>query len=172
MVSSESFPCFSIGAHLAPWFATELKLLLTPSAPFLSKIWHSSPTVSSSAFFVGCFRSTYWLVRVLADKSTTMNFMKNMANSAAEGMAKAADAVSTAAGEKELQAKIWNDDRKITSLKGEWGVAAYDAFVAKSDTLNAITDNYTAQINGDSTHWCNFSVIMWFDMECSSARSS
>ena len=95
-----------------------------------------------------------------------------MANSAAEGMAKAADAVSTAAGEKELQAKIWNDDRKITSLKGEWGVAAYDAFVAKSDTLNAITENYTAQINGDSTHWCNFSVIMWFDMECSSARSS
>merc|ERR1711865_145265 len=81
------------------------------------------------------------------DKSITMNFMKNMANSAAEGMAKAADAVQTAAGEKELQAKIWNDDRKITSLKGEWGVAAYDAFMAKSDTLNAITENFTAQIN-------------------------
>jgi len=75
-----------------------------------------------------------------------MDFLKSVANSASEEMAKAADAISTAAGEKELEAHIWNDKRQIKGLKTEWGAAAYDAHMNSSGNLNAITQAYTVKI--------------------------
>ena len=89
-----------------------------------------------------------------------MDFLKSVANSASEEMAKAADAISTAAGEKELEARIWNDKRQIKDLKTKWGAAAYDAHMNSSGTLNAITQAHTVKIEGtcvscrDPFHCC------------------
>merc|ERR1711865_801224 len=80
-------------------------------------------------------------------RNINMDFMKNAFNSAAEGANKAADAIKTKAFEKELEAQIWNNKRKVTSLQGEWGVAAFDAFINNDATLGSITDGFKHQID-------------------------
>merc|ERR1712028_39387 len=81
-------------------------------------------------------------------RNINMDFMKNACNSAMEGANKAADQIKTKTYEKEIEARIWNNKRKVKCLQGDWGVAAFDAFINNDAELGCITDGFKHQIDG------------------------
>merc|ERR1711998_45078 len=96
-------------------------------------------------------------------KKAAMDWMKNAVNSAGEMFVKGCEAANKAGNEKQLEMKIWNAQRQIKNLKGEWGVAAYDAFIAQDDTLNAITESFTAQIEEHKTRVAEWTATLQKD---------
>merc|ERR1712166_577431 len=77
----------------------------------------------------------------------TMDWIKKTAASAKESVCDAGKKAEHAVQEKEIEAQIWDCERKIKEIKEEWGVAAFEAHRSGDQaTLQASLKNISSKL--------------------------
>eukprot|EP00656_Telonema_subtile_P028161 TRINITY_DN3044_c0_g1_i1.p4 TRINITY_DN3044_c0_g1~~TRINITY_DN3044_c0_g1_i1.p4 ORF type:complete len:105 (+),score=55.99 TRINITY_DN3044_c0_g1_i1:132-446(+) len=85
----------------------------------------------------------------IRDRSTVvivvpMDWLKKAQDKCVEG----GNAVGKAVQKKEIEASIWECERKIKGLQEEWGVAAFDASANNDDdTVKGLTAEFGAKMD-------------------------